>query len=41
MNSPSTPSRHPNQSPRLRRALNALLWISVIVLAVFPIPLWW
>lgn len=41
MNSSSTPSRPPTQSPRLRTALNALLWISVIVLAVVPFPWWW
>jgi hypothetical protein len=27
--------------PRLRTARNVLLWIGVIVLAVFPFPWWW
>ena len=28
-------------NPRLRKAQNALLWTVLLVLAVFPFPLWW
>ena len=31
----------PQQPPRLNTAWIALLWISVIALAVFPFPWWW
>jgi hypothetical protein len=27
--------------PRLAAARNALSWVAVIVLAVFPFPFWW
>jgi hypothetical protein len=27
--------------PRLKTARNALVWLGVIVLAVFPFPWWW
>ena len=40
MNSPSTPTRRNGDHPRLNRAWNALLWLSVIVLAITPFP-WW
>jgi hypothetical protein len=38
--SPIQPRRLRNH-PRLNTAWNALLWISVIALAVFPFPWWW
>jgi hypothetical protein len=38
--SPRQPRRLSNHT-RLNTAWNALLWISVIALAVFPFPWWW
>jgi len=37
----STRSRRRHEHPRLRAAQNALLWLGIIVLALFPFPGWW
>jgi hypothetical protein len=41
MRQPATQPRRLSNHPRLNTAWNALLWISVIALAVFPFPWWW
>ena len=41
MNSSSTEPRRRPDHPRRRTARNALLWLGVIVLALFPFPWWW
>ena len=41
MSSPSTPPRRRTDGPRLSRAWNALLWLTVLVLAISPFPWWW
>ena len=41
MRSSSTPPRRLTDHPRFRTAQNALLWLGVLVLAVFPFPWWW
>jgi hypothetical protein len=41
MSSSSNETRRPDDHPRLRTARNALLWLGVIVLALFPFPWWW
>jgi hypothetical protein len=33
-------SRSRNDHPRITRARNVLLWLAVIVVALFPLP-WW
>ena len=38
MSSSSNETRRPDDHPRLRTARKALLWLGVIVLALFP---WW
>jgi hypothetical protein len=34
-------TRRPTDHPRRNTAKNALLWIGLIALAVFPYPWWW
>jgi hypothetical protein len=41
MNSSSTQPRRGTDHPRRRTARNVLLWLGVIVLALFPFPWWW
>jgi hypothetical protein len=37
----SSPNKPHNDRPRFGRAQNALLWLGVIVLALYPFPGWW
>ena len=37
----SSSSKPHNDSPRFGGARNALLWIGIIALALFPFPWWW
>jgi hypothetical protein len=30
-----------NRRPRLNKFWSALLWLTVVVLAVYPFPWWW
>ena len=41
MRQSATQPRRLSNHPRLNTAGNALLWISLIALAVFPFPWWW
>ena len=40
MSSSSNHDRRPDQ-PRYRAARNALLWLGLLALALFPFPWWW
>jgi hypothetical protein len=41
MRSSPDKARRRTDHPRLRTAQNVLLWLGLIVLAVFPFPWWW
>ena len=43
MNMPFASPNRPAEHPRLRAARNALLWVAIIALAIFPFPFvgWW
>jgi hypothetical protein len=41
MSSSSTHSTRSPRRPRVNPAQKALLWLAVIVLAVYPFPGWW
>jgi hypothetical protein len=41
MSSSSNETHRATDHPRLRTARNALIWLGVILVALFPFPWWW
>jgi hypothetical protein len=39
--SDNTETRRRTDGPRFKTARNALLWVGLIALALFPFPWWW